>query len=96
MLAKAPTLAWLLTALSSFLIGMAVVEGRHQAVAFPVVPPVEVVVTIEVAHLPTETPEPTPRPTETPEPTARPTRTPTPDPLVPTPTPRPGGTGNVR
>lgn len=86
MRAKAPVLAWLLTALSCFLIGMAVVEGRHQAVAFPVVPPVGVVVTVEVAYPPTATAQPT----------ARPTRTPTPDPLVPTPTPRPGGTGNVR
>lgn len=84
--AKAPTLAWLLTALSCFLIGMAVVEGRHQTVAFPVVPPVGVVVTVEVAFRPTETPVPTPRPTWTP----------TPDPLVPTPTPGQGGTGNVR
>ena len=86
MFAKAPTLAWLLIALSCFLIGMAVVEGRYQAVAFPVVPPVGVVVTVEVAYPATVTPEPTPRPT----------RTPTPDPAVPTPTPRPGGTGNVR
>jgi hypothetical protein len=62
MFAKAPTLAWLLTALACFLAGMAVVEGRHQAVMLPVVPPVGVVVTVEVAYLPTPTPEPTPYP----------------------------------
>ncbi|HUG61158.1 MAG TPA: hypothetical protein VMP03_04895 [Methylomirabilota bacterium] len=60
--AKAPTLAWLLTALACFLIGMAVVEGRHQTIMLPVVPPVGVVVTVEVAYLPVLTPEPTPRP----------------------------------
>src|SRR5262245_50829918 len=32
---KAPTLVWLLTALTCFLAGMAIVESRHQAVALP-------------------------------------------------------------
>jgi hypothetical protein len=88
MTAKAPTLAWLLTALTCLLAGMAIVESRHQAVALPVLPPVGVVVTVEVAFEPTSTPEPTPRSTLTP--------TPLPTPPGPTPTPRPGGTGNVR
>jgi hypothetical protein len=84
--AKAPTLAWLLTALTCLLVGMAIVESRHQVVALSVMPPVGVEVTVRVAFEPTATPEPTPRPT----------RTPTPDPMVPTPAPRPGGTGNVK
>ena len=84
--AKAPVLAWLLTALACFVAGMAVVEERHQAVALPVLPPVGVVVTVEVGYRPSPTPEPSPPPT----------RTPAPDPLAPTPTPRAGGTGNVR
>ena len=92
MFARAPTLAWLLTSLACFLAGMAVVEGRHQAVARPVVPPVGVVVTVEVAYLPSATPEPTPRPTGIP--TAA--QTPTPADVGPTPTPRTGGTGNIR
>jgi hypothetical protein len=85
--AKAPIMAWLLVALTCFLAGMAVVEGRHQAVALPVVPPVGVVVTVEVAYERTPTPEPTPSPTP---------------PSVPFPTPSrlgmgdgPGGTENV-
>jgi hypothetical protein len=89
MFTKAPTLAWLLTALACFLAGMAVVESRHQTIALPVVPPVGVVVTVEVAFAPTSTPEPAPAPTAAPtvEPWA---------PLDVTPAPRPGGTGNVR
>lgn len=83
--AKAPTLAWLLTALTCMLVGMAVVESRHQIVALPVMPPVGVEVTVSVAFEPPATTEPTPRPT----------RTPTPDAPVPTP-PGPGGTGNVK
>ena len=55
--AKAPTLAWLLTALACFLSGMAVVEGRHQAVAMPDLAPAGVVVTVEVICLPGATPE---------------------------------------
>ena len=47
--ARAPTLAWMLVALTCFLAGMAVVEGRHQSILLPVVPPVGVVVTVEVA-----------------------------------------------
>jgi hypothetical protein len=62
-LTKTPTLVWLLTALTCFLAGMAVVEGRHQAVMLPVVPMVGVVVTVEIWYPPTPTPEPTPRPT---------------------------------
>jgi hypothetical protein len=54
MFAKAPTIAWLLTALSCFVIGMAVVEAGHQAAALPSPQddraPVEVVVTVEVAY----------------------------------------------
>lgn len=94
MRAKAPTLAWLLAALTCFLAGMAVVEGRHQAVALPALPPVGVMVTVEVSFAPTATPEPT----------ARPTLVPTIDPWAPlhltppapAPTPGTGGTGNVR
>ena len=41
MFAKAPTLAWLLTALTCLLAGMAVVEGRHQSVDLPAFAPVE-------------------------------------------------------
>jgi hypothetical protein len=63
MLKKAPTLAWLLTALACFLAGMAVVEGRHQAVVLPALTPVGVVATAEVALAPTATPEPAPSPT---------------------------------
>jgi hypothetical protein len=91
---KTPTLAWLLTALTCFLAGMAVVEGRHQTVALPVLPPVGVVVTVAVAF------EPTPEPTPSPTPPSVPFPTP---PSMPSPTPsRPGmgdgsgGTGNVR
>ena len=66
--AKAPTLAWLLTALACFLVGMAVVEGRYQPVMLPILPPVGVVVTVEVAYPPITTPEPTPLPTQEPRP----------------------------
>jgi hypothetical protein len=62
MLKKAPTLAWLLTALACFLAGMAVAEGRHQAAVLPALAPVGVVVTVEVAFAPAATPEPTPSP----------------------------------
>ena len=62
--AKAPVLAWLLTALACFVAGMAVVEGRHQAVAFPALPPAEIVVAVEVGFQPTATPEPSARPTD--------------------------------
>jgi hypothetical protein len=86
MFAKSPAVAWLLAALTCFLAGMAVVESRHQAVALPAVPPVGVVVTVEVSFRPTATPEPTPFPTATS----------TPDPDEPTPPPGAGGTGNVR
>jgi hypothetical protein len=44
---------------------MAVVESRHQAVALPAIPPVGVVVTVEVAYPPAATPESTPRPADT-------------------------------
>ena len=56
--AKAPTLAWLLTALTCFVAGMALTEGRHQVAAPPLFPPVGVVVTIEVAAQPTAAPAP--------------------------------------
>jgi hypothetical protein len=84
---KAPTLAWVLTVLAGFLLGAFVGTGWSQSTPASAVEPfVGVVVTVEVVFPPTETPEPTPQPT----------RTPTPDPLMPTPTPRTGGTGNVR
>jgi hypothetical protein len=67
---KAPTLAWLLTALACFLAGMAVTEGRHQTGVPPAWPTVGVVVTVEVTFPPVVSEEPTP-------------------------TPAPGGTGNV-
>jgi hypothetical protein len=76
---KAPTLAWLLTALACFVIGTLVGTGWGQADALPVFPTVGVVVTVEVGFAPTETPSPTPRPTSTS----------TPDPALPTPTLRP-------
>jgi hypothetical protein len=63
---NAPTLAWLLTALACFLAGLAAGEGPNQAVALPDVPPVGVVVTVEVVFQPTSTAEPTPLPTPTP------------------------------
>ena len=56
--AKAPILAWLLTALTCFVAGMALTEGRRQVAAPPVFPPVGVVVTIEVAAQPTAAPTP--------------------------------------
>jgi hypothetical protein len=62
MFRKAPSLAWLLAALTCFLAGMAVVEGRHQTVVLPVLDPVGVVVTVEVAFSPTATPARTPPP----------------------------------
>jgi hypothetical protein len=86
MIAKAPVLAWLLTALTCFLVGALVGEGWSQAAPPQVLPTVGVVVTVEVAFAPTATPEPT----------VLPTLTPTPDPAKPTPSPGPGGTGNVR
>jgi hypothetical protein len=73
MTAKAPTLAWLLTALTSFLIGLALAEGRHQADALLAQAPVGVVVTVEVAFPPTATSAPTPSPTPTSMPTLAPT-----------------------
>jgi hypothetical protein len=73
MTAKAPTLAWLLSALACLLAGMAITEGRHRANALTVVSPVGLVVTIEVAYPPTVTPEPTPSPTASPLPTLAPT-----------------------
>jgi hypothetical protein len=69
MFAKAPTVAWLLAALTCFLAGMAVVEGRHQTVVLPVVPPVGVVVTVEIAFR--SVAEPQPATTATPGPTAK-------------------------
>ena len=73
MTAKAPTLAWLLTALACLLAGMAITEGRHRAGAVPASAPVGVVVTVEVAFPPTATPASTPLPTSTPFPTLAPT-----------------------
>ncbi len=62
MRAKAPTLVWLLTALSCLLIGMTIVESRDLFVAPPVLSPIGVVETVEVAYQHTETPVPTPTP----------------------------------
>jgi hypothetical protein len=62
--ARAPVLAWLLTALACFVAGMAVVEASHQAVAFPALTPPDVVVTVEVGFPPMVTPEPSARPTD--------------------------------
>jgi hypothetical protein len=86
MIARAPTLAWLLTALTCFLAGMLVVEGRHQSVVLSVAPAAvtETIVTLVVA------------PTLTVEPTL------TPIPMATAPPPRPGegegpgGVENVR
>jgi hypothetical protein len=81
--AKAPTLAWLLTALACLLAGMAIVESRHQAAALPVWAPVGPVVTAEAAAAPTRateltqptTPEPPPTPILGPGEELAPTRT---------------------
>jgi hypothetical protein len=62
MTTKAPTLAWLLVALTCFLVGMAITEGRRQVAAYPVLPPAGVVVTVEVIAPPTPTPATTPTP----------------------------------
>jgi redox-sensitive bicupin YhaK (pirin superfamily) len=62
MRAKAPTLVWLLTALSCLLVGMVIVESRHQSVAPPVLSSVSPVETVEAAFPPTATPEPIPTP----------------------------------
>lgn len=66
--AKAPFLAWLLTAATFFLAGMALAEGRHRTVMLPDPPPAELVVTVEIVMAPTSTPEPTPLPTVGPMP----------------------------
>jgi hypothetical protein len=44
MVAKAPTLAWLLTALACLLAGMAIAEGRYRVKAMPALASVGVVV----------------------------------------------------
>ncbi len=87
-LARAPTLAWLLTALACFLSGMALSDGRDQPGAPLPAGPLGVIVTVSISFEPTHTPAPTPLPTLTP--------VPTPTPPGPPPTPREGGTGNVR
>jgi hypothetical protein len=72
--AKAPTLAWLLTALTSLLVGMAIVESRHQAVAVPVWAPGDAVETVEVGAIPSASAGSTPTPIriqEEPLPTSR-------------------------
>jgi len=81
--AKAPTLAWLLTALTCLLTGLAVTETRRQELEWPA-PPAGVVVTIEDAFTPTPTPIPEP--------------TPLPTPTLPAPPPmgQPGDAGNPR
>ena len=64
--ANAPTLAWLLTALTCLLAGMAVVESRRQTVAFPAFAPVGAADTNEITRLPTEPPQSTTTPIPTP------------------------------
>jgi hypothetical protein len=88
MFARAPLLAWLLTAITGVLVGLSAVELRSQAAAPPLPPPAVVAVTIEVVGLPTATPR---APSE-------PTPTPTPAPCDPTQpgAPRYGCTGNAR
>ena len=66
MTAKAPTLAWLLTALACLLAGMSITEGRHRADALADLAPVGVLVTVEVAFPPAATTGPTPAPTPSP------------------------------
>jgi hypothetical protein len=66
--AKAPILAWLLTAATFFLAGMALTEGRHRTVMLPAPPPAELVITVEIVVAPTSTPEPTSLPTVRPMP----------------------------
>jgi hypothetical protein len=66
---KAPTLAWLLTALTCFLAGLALGEGRHDAAALPALPPSGATVTVTAPVAPTPTPQPTLLPTLTPTPT---------------------------
>ena len=66
--AKAPTLAWLLTALTCFLAGIALAEGGPPAGGVaPAAPPIESA-TVAVAAPPTATPTSTPPPTPTPSP----------------------------
>jgi hypothetical protein len=72
--ARAPTLAWLLTALTCFLAGLAVGEVRNQDSG----PPVVVVATVAPTAAPTATPVPTPTQTPPPTPTATPRPTPRP------------------
>jgi hypothetical protein len=62
MRAKAPTLVWLLTALSCLLVGMTIVESRNQFVAPPVLSSAGPVETVKAAIPPTEAAEPTPTP----------------------------------
>jgi hypothetical protein len=65
--AKAPALAWLLTAVSCLLVGMAITEVRSYASAPPAPGPADVAVTVETAAPPTLTPAPTPTPSRGPE-----------------------------
>jgi hypothetical protein len=87
MFVRAPTLAWVLTAVTCFLAGLLVTEARHEAVA-PVAPALNTVVTVEVD----------PFLTATPAPTLPPTAAATPTPCAPTADApaRPGCTGNAR
>jgi hypothetical protein len=61
---NAPTLAWLLTALTCLLVGLAVGEYRHQAVTLPVVLPSDAIETLGVTG-PSPTPAPRRGPQET-------------------------------
>ena len=76
MRSKAPTLAWLMTAVSCLMVGMAITEVRSYSSAPLALAPVGVVVTVEVADPPTLTPAPTPTPIRGPG-----------EPLAPRPTP---------
>jgi len=57
--AKAPTLAWLLTALACLLSGMAIVEGRYQSGALPVLASLSDIPPGAISTPPTAAPTPT-------------------------------------
>lgn len=70
MFAKAPMLAWLLTALTCLLTGLAVTEARRQIDGVPIHPTASVARTVGLDEpsfaAPTSTPQPTPSPTPIP------------------------------
>ena len=93
MFAKAPTLAWLLVALTCFMVGAYVGEVRRQADPPLAFPTIGVAVAVEVGFAPTSTPSPTPIPPFTPTPS--PALDPDGEFLYPNPTTT-GGTGKPR